>query len=152
MALSKVSVCCEVKDTFRTEVTASHNFIIDQPKAGGGSDEGPNPLEVFLSSLGGCICAIGRIIAIQKKMDVKSIKCHVEGDIDKSVLMGNSTNNRAGFTEIRTFVNIDADMTQKEKEEYLEEIEARCPIADNMLNLSTIKPVVVSAEEVAAKN
>ncbi len=152
MALSKVSVSCEVKDTFRTEVTASHNFIIDQPKAGGGNDEGPNPLEVFLSSLGGCICAIGRIVAMQKKMNVRGITCKVEGDIDKSVLMGKNTKDRAGFTEIRTFVNIDADMTLEEKEAYLEEIESRCPIADNILNLSTIKPVVVAADEVAINN
>jgi uncharacterized OsmC-like protein len=152
MALSQVSVCCEMKQGFRTEVTASHNFIIDQPKTLGGTDEGANPLEVFLSSLGGCVCAIGRIIAMQRKMDVRAITCKVEGDIDKSVLMGKSKEGRAGFTEIRTYVNIDADMTLEEKQSYLEEIESRCPIADNILHLSTIKPIVVNAEELAVNN
>jgi uncharacterized OsmC-like protein len=89
---------------------------------------------------------------MQRKMDVRAITCKVEGDIDKSVLMGKSKEGRAGFTEIRTYVNIDADMTLEEKQSYLEEIESRCPIADNILHLSTIKPIVVNAEELAVNN
>lgn len=128
---------------FSTKVNCSHPFVIDQPKAGGGNDEGPNPLEVFLSSLPACICAIGRIIANQRRIDLRGIDVEVEGDIDKDFLLGKTAEGRAGFTEIRSYVDIDADMTKQEKEEFLQEIAKRCPIADNIKEKSIVKPFVV---------
>jgi len=33
----------------------AHTIIIDQPKEGGGEDQGPNPPEIFVDALGSCI-------------------------------------------------------------------------------------------------
>lgn len=143
MAISTVKVSGSVREKFKTEIKASQNFIIDQPKAGGGDGLGPNPLEVFLSSLPACICAIGKIIANQKKLNVRGIQADVEGDIDKSFLLGQTKEGRAGFTEIRCFVDIDADMSYQEKVDFLEEITHRCPIADNIMNASVVKEEIV---------
>ncbi|HPD95941.1 MAG: OsmC family protein [Bacteroidales bacterium] len=143
MAISTIKVGASIKHTFRTEVTCSHPFVIDQPKAGGGNDEGPNPLEVFLTALPACICAIGRIVANQRRIKLNGIEVSVEGDIDKDYLMGKTTEGRAGYTEIRSYVKIDADMTEEEKKAFLRDVEARCPIADNMANKSTIIAEVV---------
>lgn len=144
MAISTLKVNAVMKDSFRTEIQCSNPFIIDQPKAMGGNDEGPNPLEVFLSTLPACICAIGRIIANQRRIKLNGIEVRVEGDIDKDFLMGKTTEGRAGFTEIRTFVKIDADITMEEKKALLHDIEKRCPIADNMANSSKIYAEVVN--------
>lgn len=138
-----MKVSAEMGASFATNINCSHPFVIDQPKMAGGNDEGPNPLEIFLSSLPACICAIGRIIAMQRRIKLRGISVEVEGDIDKDFLLGKTTDGRAGFTEIRSFVKIDADMTIEEKEAYLKEIEVRCPIADNIAQASVIKPVVV---------
>ena len=127
---------------FRTEVECSHNFVIDQPKPAG-TDEGPNPMEIYLASIPACICAIGRIIANQRRLPVRSINVKLEGDIDKNFLLGKTEEGRAGFIEIRTFVEIDADMTKAEKEAYLHDIEKRCPIADNTKFASTLKTELV---------
>jgi len=143
MSISTLKIAAKMENSFRTEIKCSHDFVIDQPKQGGGQDEGPNPLEIFLSSLPACICAIGRIVAAQKRIDLKGISVDVEADIDKDFLMGKTEEGRAGFTEIRAFVNINADITKEEKEILLHEIEKRCPIADNIANSSTIKAVVV---------
>ncbi len=142
MAISTVKVSSKVKSGYTTTIDCSHNFIIDQPKAAGGRDEGPNPLEVFLSSLGGCVCAIGKIISNQKKLKVKAIEVSVEGDIDKDFLMGTTDEGRAGFTEIRVYAKIDADMSLEEKKDFMAQITRRCPIADNILNVSVISPNV----------
>lgn len=143
MAISKMKVSAKMGMGFSTQISCSHPFIIDQPKMAGGNDEGPNPLEIFLSSLPACICAIGRIIANQKRIKLEGIEVEVEGDIDKDFLMGKTTEGRAGFTEIRSFVHIDADMTKAEKEAFLKEIALRCPIADNMIFTSVVIPSVV---------
>lgn len=78
-------------ETYSTRINCSHPFVIDQPKMAGGNDEGPNPLEVFLASLPACICAIGRIIATQRRIPLRGIDVQVEGDIDKDFLMGKTT-------------------------------------------------------------
>jgi uncharacterized OsmC-like protein len=142
MAISTLKLGANIKEGFKTEIECSHNFIIDQPKQGGGQDLGPNPLEIFLSSLPACICAIGRIISNQKRLNVRGINVKLEADIDKNYLLGQTEEGRAGFTEIRTYVDIDADMTMEEKEAYLAEIERRCPIADNISHVSSIKAMV----------
>ncbi len=129
-------------NSFKTEVNCSHPFIIDQPEAMGGEGLGPNPMEIFLSSLPACICAIGRIIANQKRIKLNGIKVDLEGDIDKDFLLGKTQEGRAGFTEIRVNVDIDADMSKAEKEDYLKEITRRCPIADNITFTSTIKETI----------
>lgn len=142
MAISTLKLGAKMGKGFRTDVKCSSEFIIDQPKAMGGEGLGPNPLEIFLSSLPACICAIGRIISNQKRLKVRGIEVEVEGDIDKAFLLGETEEGRAGFVEIRAFVKIDADMTAEEKEAYLHEITRRCPIADNIMNASVVKEVV----------
>lgn len=142
MAITTMKVSAEMGNTFATKINCSHPFVIDQPKMAGGNDEGPNPLEVFLSTLPACICAIGRIVAMQRRIKLRGIHVEIEGDIDKDFLLGKTTEGRAGFTEIRSFVSIDADMTNDEKEAFLHDVETRCPIADNMSHNSVIKAVV----------
>ncbi|MBE9468113.1 MAG: OsmC family protein [Bacteroidetes bacterium] len=143
MAVSTMKVAGNMKEGFETEIECSHNFIIDQPKAMGGQDLGPNPMEIFLSSIPACICAIGRIVSNQKRLGVKGMSVKVEGDIDKDFLLGKTKEGRAGYTEIRVFVDIDADMTDEEKGAFLQEVERRCPIADNIANASVVKTEIV---------
>lgn len=144
MAISKVSVSAVNKGGYRIDVNASHSFVIDQPVAAGGTNKGPNPLEIFLSSLAACICTLGRIIATQRNISLRGIEARTEGDIDKDFLMGKTSEGRAGFTEIRTYVKIDADMTSEEKNEFLLEIERRCPIADNIALTTKVEAEVLS--------
>jgi uncharacterized OsmC-like protein len=145
MALTTMKVSTNLKQGFKTNIQAStHEYIIDQPKAAGGEDLGPNPLEVFLSSLGACICTLGRIISIQRRLDIEEINCDVEGDLDKDFLMGKTTEGRAGFTNIRSFVTITADLTHEQKQALISEIAKRCPVADNLLNVTIVSSQLVS--------
>ncbi len=138
MAQSTLKVKGTIGRTFKTDIECGHPFVIDQPKAFMGNDEGPNPLDVFLGSISACICAVGRIVANQKKLDVKEISVEVEGDINKDFLLGKTKEGKAGFTEIRILVTVDSPMPQVEKEEFVAEIQKRCPVADNIRNQSMI--------------
>ena len=139
MAVSTMTLSATMQEKYKTEVNASHRFIIDQPKSAGGEDAGANPLEHFLASLAGCMTAIGRIAAQQQRINLRGMKVTVEGDIDKNVLLGKNKKDRAGFTEIRTYVEVDADLTDSEKEEFIETVENRCPVADVMKNGTKVK-------------
>jgi uncharacterized OsmC-like protein len=141
--VSIINVEGNIKENYRTEIECSHRFILDQPPAAGGSGEGPNPLELLLSSVAGCFCAIGRIIANQRQLKVDGIHVVVKGHINKSYLLGQTSDGRAGFAEITSYVSVDADMNLEEKQKFVEEIERRCPVADNLSNKTVLKTLVV---------
>lgn len=140
MANKLVTVDAVQVEGFKIETKSrQHIAIVDQPQAGGGTDAGPTPLEYLFISLAGCIVTIGNIVAKQRRLPVRKIECHVEGELDLDVLMGKSTEVRAGFSGIRVHTKIDADMSREEKEAFLKEVDARCPISDNIHNLTPIE-------------
>jgi putative redox protein len=47
-------------------------------------------------------------------------------------------NERAGFTSFNAQVKIDADLTKEEKEAFLEEVDKRCPVSDNLMNITPV--------------
>ncbi len=120
---------------FKMEFRAgNHTMTIDQPKPMGGTDAGPNPLQYSLFALAGCVGAIGRIIANQRKLDVRGFKVSCEAELDTDNLLGQSNTQRAGFQHVKVVADIDADMTAEEKASFLAEIDARCPISDVFAN------------------
>lgn len=141
--LKKVSIEAKQIDGFKIETrTGTHVALVDQPKSGGGTDAGPSPLDYLFVSLAGCIATIGHIIAKQRNLPVRGIQVNVEGELDLDILMGKRRDARAGFEGIRVITTIDADMTQAEKEQYLREIDERCPISDNIHKMTPMEFVV----------
>jgi putative redox protein len=143
MTIKTVSVDAQQVDGFKVETrTRQHIAYIDQPAASGGTDSGPTPLEYQLISLAGCMVSIGYIIARQRRLAIRKLEAHVEGDLNPDVFMGKNTEDRAGFSNIRVHLKVDSDMSQAEKEQFIRDIDARCPISDNLHNLTPIEFVV----------
>jgi len=141
--IKHITVDAKQVSGFTIEATArNHKVIIDQPEASGGANAGPNPLEYQFFSLASCIITIGHIVAKQRHLPVRCIEVHVEGDVDTEVFMGKSPANRAGFQGIRLVTRVDADMTQAEKEQFNKDVDARCPISDNLHNITPIEFIV----------
>lgn len=120
-----------------------HNVCIDQPVAGGGNDQGPTPLEYFLFSIGGCINSIARIIAMQKKLDLRSMDVTVIGELNPLVLLGKTERDRAGFQTLTVTATMDIDMTDSEKRDFLDLVCKRCPLHDNVKLESNLMHSVV---------
>jgi uncharacterized OsmC-like protein len=116
----------------------NHTLTIDQPKEFGADDTAPTPPETVAFALGGCFVSTGRLIAMQKKLNVKSIEATVESELDFAKALGMPTEKRAGFAGFKIITKIDADMTAAEKEAFLKEIAAKCPMCDNLANPTPI--------------
>jgi len=139
MAMKTVQVAVKQGAGFRTECTAGkHTVIVDQPTAFGGTDAGPTPLDYQLVALGGCIAAIGRIVAGQQRLAIRGFEISLEAEMDTDGLMGKSSDKRAGFSSITARVKIDGDLTPGEKEKFLQEVERRCPVSDNLQNATPV--------------
>ena len=143
MAIKTVKVESTLDSKFKIESTVSgHSVVVDQPVAAGGTGAGPSPLEYLMVSLAGCIGSIARIMAMQKQLDIRGMKITAEGDLNVDGLLGKPTEDPAGFKSFRVSAEIDADMTAEEKEAFIHEVDARCPVSWNLLNAS---PVTISA-------
>ncbi|OVE73411.1 osmotically inducible protein C, partial [bacterium B17] len=129
MPTKTVQIETKMGDGFTIESqVGKHLMKIDQPEAAGGKDEGPNPLQYFLLSLAGCISAISRIAANQKKIPLRGISLKIEGEMNTDGLLGKNTDARVGFSSINVIADIDADMTDEEKKEFIELVDSRCPV------------------------
>jgi len=116
-----------------------HTALVDQPESLGGNNQGPSPLDYVFISLAGCLITIGKIVAGQRHIDLRGMEVEISGDLNLDVLRGKEQNERAGFQNIIAIVKIDADMSEAEKNEFLEEVDRRCPISDNLMNTTPIQ-------------
>jgi uncharacterized OsmC-like protein len=109
-------------------------FAIDQPESHGGTDAGPNPVELVLSSLAGCMNVVVHMVAAEQDVNIRGLRLTVEGDLDPSRLMGSLTDSRSGFSGIALTAEVDSDASAEEIDEVLRIAESRCPVADNLNN------------------
>jgi len=141
--IKQVQVEAHLGDRFKIESKiGNHTLVVDQPKTGGGEDAGPTPLEYFFLSLAGCIATIGRIAAKQKRINLRSMDVKVAGELNVEGLMGRNPGQPSGFDGITVTVKMDADMTKEEKEAFLHEVDLRCPVSDNIHNVTPMTFVV----------
>ena len=139
MPVKKVQIEVIQGANFKTECRAGkHLIIIDQPANAGGTDEGPTPLDVQLMALGGCIAAIGRIVAMQRHLNVRGFEILLEGALDTDGLLGKPSDKRVGLSTITVRMKIDTDLGREEQQKLLNEIEKRCPVSDNLKNATPI--------------
>ena len=140
-SLKTAKVTAEGPDSWVvTTHSGKHVSIVDQPEAMGGTDSGPSPLDYMFVALGGCLVTVSKIVAGQQKIDLRDVEIEITGDLNLAVLRGQEKNERAGFTSITAKVKVDADLSKEEKKAFLEEVDKRCPVSENLMNLT---PVIV---------
>lgn len=135
-----VAVESKLNDKFVLESDIrGHRVVIDQPVNAAGTDTGPTPLELLLVSLAGCIGTIGRIVAMQKRLTLRGMTIRVEGELDTDGLLGKPVEGRVGFEGMTITVDVDAEMSNEEKEAFIHEVDRRCPVSENLLNSTPIR-------------
>ncbi len=135
MAMKTISARGQMQAGMSIEVECGeHRLVMDQPTPAGGQGLGPTPLDVVMAAVAGCFGTLGRFIAHQQKIELRGMRFEIEADYDPDGLLGRRDDVRPGFQALRISVDIDADLSREEKQALLEEIERRCPLADNLVN------------------
>ncbi|MBN2526108.1 MAG: OsmC family protein [Deltaproteobacteria bacterium] len=134
----KVSVR-EIKNRIVEGQVRQHTIRVDQPKAFGADDTAPTPPEMLAFALGSCVVSTGRLLAMQKQLSIRHITATVEGRLDFAKALGLPTSKRAGYKGLTIRVHLDSDMSGKEKEAFIEEIQSKCPMCDNLEHPTGLK-------------
>ena len=124
--------------------TRNFKLVIDEPEELGGSNEDANPVEYILAGLAGCLNVVGHIVAKELGFEIKKLKIEVTGNLNPDRLFGVSNNERAGFKAINLNLIPDTDASIETLAKWLEIVEDRCPVKDNLTNST---PVTVSTEK-----
>jgi uncharacterized OsmC-like protein len=123
----------ETRSPVRIDATArSVCFTLDSPAEGGGEDAGPLPVEAVLGGLAGCLNAVGHNVAADMGLDLRVVRLTLVGQLNPAKFHGEETEDRAGFQSIQASVEIDGDVTEAEIQEWLNAVEARNPVLDNL--------------------
>lgn len=143
MAIKTIRASGHMTDGMTIEIMCGeHKVYMDQPKNAGGANLGPAPPELILAAYAGCVGSLGRIIAFQDKIELRGMSFEIEADYDPDCLLGRQTTARAGFQEMRLKVKIDADLDDQAKQAFLNKIEKRCPVGDNLINETKVVTVL----------
>ena len=141
-ALASFQSSSQLGAGFRSEVSIrQHALVIDEPASLGGSDSGPNPIEVLLAALGACQEITYRAYATALGIPLESVAVRLTGDIDLRGFFGVNDAVRAGFQSIRGEVHISSSASAAELARLQAAVNSHCPVLD-MLS----RPVPVTLE------
>ena len=138
MSLKKVNVLgyANANDQF---IVKANNLQVRISKNNSNPElEGPSPLEYVLAGYAGCINAVGKLVAKQQYLDLKSLQVEISATLSLDQYQGKETNERAGFHVIDVVVKPTSEASLEELQKWISAVKKRCPIHDNLINPTPI--------------
>lgn len=100
--------------------------------------EGSIPLEYVLAGYAGCINAVGKLVAKEQNLDLKSLQVEISATLSLGQYQGKESNERAGFQVIDMVVKPTSEASLEELQKWISAVKKRCPIHDNLINPTPI--------------
>lgn len=116
------------EDKFQIKTSPSETtLLIDKPKEGY-LPQGPNPLELFLSALGGCIGVYAKMYLLRHQIIFKELNIKVAAELSKE----------SPIQLINLRVNVYTDAQLGEKRDIFLRFIKNCPVHNTILNTKEI--------------
>lgn len=106
----------------------------DHPAVLVGQDHGPTPAELLLNALGSCLMAGLGNIAAARGIELRGVRCTVEGDIDLRGILGLDDTVRNGFEAIRVVFSVDGDAEAEKLAALVGQSRSRSAVFDVLTN------------------
>jgi uncharacterized OsmC-like protein len=131
-------------DSMARSTTDVRNFKVfaDEPPELGGLDGAPSPLEYILVAHGTCLNYMTFFIAKELGIEIKSTEIEVEASLDPGKFAGTDRSVRAGYQQVKVTINVVSDATPEQLATLKDEVEARCPVSDNIANSTPVSIVL----------
>jgi len=101
---------------------------LDEPIEDGGLNSGPNPMQYFIASLGGCQNEQAQVVAEELSLNIEQIDMNLEVDLDLSGFMGMSDNSDGSYKMVRLDAAVSGEVSEEQVKILGEKVDARCPI------------------------
>lgn len=131
MSVYRVKVSQDEKLRMKCE-SEKHKLMVDEPIEVGGTDLAMNPLETLLSAFGACKCVYAWSLAERLGIKLHDITFELEGETGRYERVNNIT--PTGFKKIHSHITVKADNTAEEIENFIREIETRCPVRNTLIH------------------
>ena len=105
-------------------------LTIDEPPTLGGTDAGPNPVELVLAALASCQEITYRAYATALGIPLESVSVKLEGALDLRGFFAVKDGVRAGFNDVRGTVNLKSSAPAADLAKLKEVVDAHCPVLD----------------------
>lgn len=115
-------------------VARSFSWKIDEPRQLLGANHGPNPQELLLSGVAGCIGVAFVMGATARGVQIESLEIVLEGDLDLRGFMGLGGTPATGFPAIRYTLRVAADAPRETLDEIRREALAHSPNAQTIMS------------------
>jgi uncharacterized OsmC-like protein len=103
----------------------------DEPKALGGTNTAPNPVEQLLGALGSCLAIGYTANASVRGIQIEELRIELEGHIDLPVFLG-LREGHAGYSDIAVRVYLKADAPQETVEELHQQVLKTSPVGQTI--------------------
>jgi uncharacterized OsmC-like protein len=101
-----------------------------------------NPIEYFLGAVVACLNSTATMVARDMDVDIESLDATVRGTVDYSRYLGEPSENRPGLRDITVSLDVESDADAATMATWLDSVEARCPVTDNVANESSLDVVL----------
>ena len=106
------------------------SLTIDEPPTLGGTDTGPNPVELVLAALATCQEITYRAYATALGIPLESVSVNLEGSLDLRGFFAVKDGVRSGFNDVRGVVNLKSSASASELAKLKDVVDAHCPVLD----------------------
>lgn len=108
------------------------DYDMDEPPVLLGNNEGRNPVEYLLVALSGCLTTSLIAHASARGIKIQGVRSRYEGDIDLRGFLGISEDVPVGYKSIRVYFEVDADVSEEQKEEMVRMAQKYSPVFNTL--------------------
>ena len=125
----------QLKEGFHSEAALrDHKVTVDEPASLGGTDKGPNPVELILAALGTCQEITYRAYAAALGVPLDGVRVELAGDLDLRGFFAVDESVRPGYQGIRGTVHLTSSASRESLEQLRQAVNAHCPVLDIIAN------------------
>jgi uncharacterized OsmC-like protein len=132
----KIKTVCEGQFRNLNFVRDLPEHVIDEPPGLLGQDTAPNPSEAVLAALGSCLSVGIHANAVIRGITLTKLELELEGDIDITGVwgIGDLSEKRLGFTDIRVKVDLEGDASREALIDLVDHANIWSPVANTLRN------------------
>ncbi len=119
-----------------------YEVLIDAPPGLDGTNEGPSPLLIILTAVGGCIVAVIKFWSKIMDIELTELKVLSRGHINLAAIFGIDDNMLPGYDKLQPVIKIKSPAPKEKVEEMVKKALAHTPIITNMNRESGLTPKI----------